>query len=344
MINKNELLTRVTEKDIMEFYWGEALVENVAKYKNPTRGDRKGTCYFSNRTGRYYLVDKSRTKGVGIGKECLGCFDFVMWHYTCSFKEALERINFDMNVQQRPIKRVIEVGVKFDADNRVGVAFKVVTRPYTEADYDYWQQFGISPKTLRDFKVRCVSKYHSNSKNKSRWELMYKKKDSDKDLCYVYLFGDRVKLYQPYSQFAKWRGNVKSDDIYGLDLLPIRGKTLYIASGCKDAMCLYEAGLDVIAPQSEKAGISEKIMSKLKSAFKDIVVVYDNDPTGIDQVQLFAEGHGVSYITLPNEYGKDVAEIVNKTNLDYMLNLVTGLTEQINELTNGNSKRYAGIE
>jgi DNA primase len=330
----------------MEFYWGEALIENVAKYKNPTRngGDRNGTCYFSNRGVHYYLVDKSRTDGYGLGKSHINCFDFVMWHHSCSFREALERINYEMNVQQKPIKHVVEEK-KTDPDNRVGVAFKVITRPYTQSDLDYWQQFSISPKTLRDFKVKCVEKCYTNAKNKTRWELVYKKKGTTyKDSAFVYLFGDRVKLYQPYSQFTKWKSNTKSSDIYGLDLLPIRGKTLYIASGCKDAMCLYEAGLDVIAPQSENAGISVDLMNKLKTSFRHIIVLYDNDETGLKQSELFVERHNtdnnVHYITLPNEHGKDVAEIVNKTNLDYVLNLVTDLTDEVlNELTNGSNKQ-----
>ena len=335
MISKDELLTKVTEKDIMEFYWGHALEEKKAKYKNPTRTDNKGTCVFKWTGNKYHFIDYAQPSGLGIHRSKFSCFDYVMWHYSCSFTECLHRIESDMNLALKPTSLVIRTAAPKKTMSTY-VAIKIETRKYVDLDYAYWLKFGIKGKTLRDFKVYALQKMYTNSKCSTKWELVYNKKQHNQDndannYAYAYVFGDRVKVYQPYSEFAKWRGNVSSNDIYGLDLLPKRGKVLYIASGCKDAMCMYQMGLDVIAPQSESAGISPDIMCKLKNAFDKVIVVFDNDVAGEKNAILFAERHNVSYITLPDEFGKDVAEIRSKTNEEYTLDLIT-------DLTNGSSE------
>lgn len=338
MIRLDELLSKVTQKEIMEFYWGERLVDNKPIYKNPYRPDRKGTCYFKWYNGNYRLIDHAR-EGIHTKVFSFNAFDYVMREYNCGFSECLIRINNDMQLGITASDKSYKIYnkpklVKQVVNNKV--SYKVVTRDYVDSDYAYWNRFGISKRTLRDFKVMPVYTYHSNSEQATKFKLGYTYNVNDP--CYVYCFSNSVKLYRPYrDDNKKWKSNTTKHDIYGLDLLPVRGSVLFIASGCKDAMCLYEMGFDVIAPQSENTEISIDLINKLKKSFGRVIYLYDNDETGIRFSNLYAVSNQCEAITLTCSNKpelKDVAELVECYGLDYVSDMITDLVNK--QMNNSN--------
>ena len=68
-------------------------------------------------------------------------------------------------------------------------------------------------------------------------------------------------------------------------------------------MCLYSLGISAIAPNSETQFISKNVLNDLKKRFKYIVVLFDNDLTGVSfmnkQKKKYPE---LIYTCIPRKY------------------------------------------
>jgi len=305
MILKQDILSVTTEKQIMEHYWGEHLTDNKAMYKNPMRQDGNGTCFFKWYGQKYIFVDRAR----GIDAN-FDCFKYVMWIHDCNFYEAMIRINNDMvlNAVSKVLKPQRDVSVK-KKYKKPSVNFKIKLRNWNQDDIDYWKQYHITIENVSKV-ARPVNSYMSNAGSVS-FKLKYRYKSTDP--CYMYSFNksNKVKLYQPYSDYNKWKSNTCINNIFGYKQLPHFGDDLYIVSGGKDMLCMWEMGYNAVAPQSESIRIPSHIMKDLKSRFRNIYYLYDNDPTGIEMSTKFAEEDQINNIILPTEniwIYKDVAE------------------------------------
>ena len=82
----------------------------------------------------------------------------------------------------------------------------------------------------------------------------------------------------------------------------------------KDCMLLYELGIPAIAPNSENLFITDLQYQKLKSKFKHILTVYDNDLPGIrglKKIKLTYPDLKVAFI--PRKYeAKDISDFYKK--------------------------------
>jgi hypothetical protein len=325
MILKEDILSIATEKQIMEFYWGERLTDNKAIYKNPMRFDGRGTCYFRWNGDKYMFVDRAR----GIGAN-FDCFKYVMWLHDCNFYEAMIRINNDM-VLGAASKVLRKVGEHKDHKKRKrsNVSFKIKLRNWNQDDIDYWSQYHISLDNL-DKIAKPVNSYSSNAGSVS-FRLKYRYKADDP--CYMYSFNKskKVKLYQPHSEYNKWKSNTSVYDIFGYEHLPHFGDELYIVSGGKDMLCMWEMGYNAVAPQSEGSKIPDNLMKDLKSRFKNIYYLYDNDTTGIKMSTKFAEEHKVNNIILPTDtigLYKDVADFCKGMGLSNTKDIIENVKRQ----------------
>lgn len=59
------------------------------------------------------------------------------------------------------------------------------------------------------------------------------------------------------------------------------GDLLVITKSLKDVMCLYEYGITAIAPCSENEFLTNTQYQKVKSKFKHIALLWDNDYAGV---------------------------------------------------------------
>ena len=59
------------------------------------------------------------------------------------------------------------------------------------------------------------------------------------------------------------------------------GDYLVFTKSLKDVMCLYEFGIPAIAPCSENLLLTEAQYNKVKTKFKNIYLLYDNDLPGV---------------------------------------------------------------
>jgi len=308
MILKEDILSKITEKDIMEFYWGEPLKDNKPIYRNPMRHDNKGKCYFKWHKNKYMFVD--RAKGVDANFDC---FQYVMWCHSCNFYDALNIINENLLLNTKNNLQSKKQYANSPKLKNKNVNFKIKLRKWNDHDKSYWNQFKIKLNTVNKI-AKPVSSYKSDSNS---FIFTTKYKYLIEDPCYVYQFDSRVKLYQPYSDFNKWRSNTTTNNIFGYKELPHFDDILFIASGGKDMLCLWEMGFNAIAPQSESNKLSEAVINDIKCRFKNIYFIYDNDPTGIEMSNKFAKEYTVNNIIIPkiNEC-KDIAELCKKIGLN----------------------------
>ena len=332
MILISDILSRVTEKDIMEHYYNERIIDKKPIYRNLMRNDTKGTCYFNWYNGTYYLIDRARGMNANFD-----CYDLVKYLYNCDYATCLRHINFDLGLGLEDKEISSNPGRKTKRKKYKKVYYKkkinyqIRARKWNRYDVQYWEQFGITIDTLIKYNVVPVKSYKDDVGASFKFKIRYKYTESDP--CYAFVFDGkksiRVKLYRPFSSDNKWKSNTSVGDIFGLkNLNDITDHTapLYIVSGLKDLMCMSEMGFYAIAPQSESTTIDINIIRNLRKNFKKIIILYDNDDTGVRMSLEHSNLYSSAYKILPKMNGlKDIAEFVQYYNKDYTKDLINQL-------------------
>ena len=74
-------------------------------------------------------------------------------------------------------------------------------------------------------------------------------------------------------------------------MLPKNGEFLVCTKSLKDVMLLYEYGIPAIAPCSENEFLSDTQYERIKSRFKHILLLWDNDLPGISAANKIRKKH-----------------------------------------------------
>ena len=139
-----------------------------------------------------------------------------------------------------------------------------------------------------------------------------------KSITYAFKFNSRYKIYSPYDDKNKWLSNTKKTDVQGYNQLPNKGERLIITSSLKDVMCLYAAGYNSIAMQSEMQIPDEKLINELKERFNTIEILYDNDfdkasNPGQTMARKICDLYEFKNICIPDQFtSKDPSDLVAK--------------------------------
>lgn len=121
------------------------------------------------------------------------------------------------------------------------------------------------------------------------------------------------RIYFPKRKSYRFLSNWDSKKIQGIKQLPNEGKLLVITKSLKDTMCLYSLGIPAIAPNSETLFIPDSMYEDLKSRFKNIVVLYDNDLAGVSNMRKIRDRYGAKCMWIPRSYGaKDISDFHKK--------------------------------
>ena len=223
-------------------------------------------------------------------------FDFVQKLNNCAFVEALEIINHDFNLGLSSKQSTS----KFEIDLYPEMPIWAL---------NYWKQFKVGEKSLQNLNVYCVKSLAIKSGK------VFTTLSSEKNPVFAYqVTSDCFKIYQPLSTKHKfsWLGVKPSEYVFGLAQLPSDGSTLYITAGEKDALCVIAQNAPAIAFNSETYIPSESLMTHLNLRFKNIIVLYDLDKTGMEQSEKLCKQYGIKRALLPKKLselgGKDIAD------------------------------------
>ena len=193
---------------------------------------------------------------------------------------------------------------------------------------EYWNKYGISKEWLEYAEVHPISTlFFNNDKTTIPAEK------------YAYVYVERkdnkvtLKVYQPYSERFKW---ISKHDSSVWDLwtkIPITGDKLIITSSRKDALCVWSnSGIPSLSLQGEGYIPKESVINELKSRYKDIYVLYDNDfQSDVNHGRLYgkhlSELYNLKQIEIPDEYkSKDPSDLCMNYGREVVRNVILQLT------------------
>lgn len=311
-LTKELILSRVSEERILSHYLGLPIKKGL--YRNPLRQDAKPTASFfkSKTNGRIMFKD------FGTGY----CGDFVsivMTKFNCSYYKALQIIANDFGIIKRqdlPKNKCLKKWDEEKFEDTGGAIIQVEIKDFTENDLQWWAKYGISQSTLKKFRVYSCKNVFLNG---NLFEMV-----SDNQYVYGYYGGikqdiEQWRIYHPKRNKFKWISNWKGSYIQGAkQLSKAGGDLLIIQKSLKDVMCLYEFGIQSIAPCSENLFVSNTVLTKLKKKYKRIIVWYDTDIPGINNLRKIKKEHPeLEYFFIPRKYNvKDFSDFRKKYGRD----------------------------
>jgi hypothetical protein len=300
LLDKEEVLKRVSEKDIFKALFNEDIVLNKGKYYTaPYRRDNHADCFFEVYEGVLCFVDFAST-----GKKSKSCFDVIMQMYNISFSESIawcnEEFNLGLGNSPTKVKKKLVVENDFIEEETILKSFKKRTitflpRKFNYKDKHFWGKYEISSNNLIEDKVVPIEIYKAHSKLGKPFSVR------PLGVCYAYTdFPEkRVKIYTPYgNKFNKWITDCNQDDVGSINQLREKGDLLVITKSYKDCRVLRNQGIDSIWFQNEGMFPNEKIIKSLGKRFKHIIIWFDNDNGGITNSRI-----AVQYINsiIPNK-------------------------------------------
>tara|TARA_R100000322_G_scaffold167648_1_gene135914 strand:+ start:157 stop:1182 length:1026 start_codon:yes stop_codon:yes gene_type:complete len=300
-LHSDIVLSRVSEYEIFR-YFCRNFKEIDRKFCSDLREDKTPTVSITFYKQRLWYYD------FGYPEHKFTCFDYVAFKYGTDFYGALIHIDecFGLGLRtgvrvKRPVLKVGQPVLREKKKSEI----QVRVRPWDSRDAVYWKQFGISKKILLIFDVQPISHYWINEQRFSCDSISYR-----------YRFDCGYKIYRPLERDFKWSSNVGMECLQGYPQLPPRGDTVVLTSSLKDVMCMAVLGYPSFALQSEMFMPREETISKVKTRFKEIVVLYDNDfdnPRNPGQTMAvkICEKYGLDNIVIPSYYrSKDISDLI----------------------------------
>ena len=196
----------------------------------------------------------------------------------------------------------------------------IATREWYNTDAEYWLQYNIGSSMLNEYNVKPIEGYNM-SKGSKQISIT-----SNYIYGYYTESGEVYKIYQPYKKKHKF--HKVSSHVQGLDQLKYDKPYLVVCSSLKDAMCLKSFGynIEVIAPDSENSLIKPHIIENLKSKYKKIITLFDNDEAGEKAIVKYNCVYGLNGLCLDKD--KDVSDSVKNHGLHYVRSILTPLLKK----------------
>lgn len=268
---------------------------------NPFYNDTKPSLsiYFNERSQRWMFKDFGDESYSG------DVFDFAAHYYGLDSKKdfysILKSMAKDLKIESEvpsEVAKIINIfGYKAEYKNGEGL----------KEAYEYFKQFGITESVLRQYRVRAVEKCYYLTRSGESKSRIFK----EQELFIAYNDNYFAKIYSPNPKGFFYIGNKPKDFVFGVNQIFIRAHkakffpdTLILTGGEKDVLTLTSLGYDAISLNSETATIPQTLTENLFDAYKNIVIFYDNDETGIRRsAQIWNElkdRFNVSIYTLPD--------------------------------------------
>ena len=193
---------------------------------------------------------------------------------------------------------------------QMGDGYTVELKEANEDSYKLFIDLGISIEALLEWWIYPIGIILRN-------ELSVYTSTKDAPVFGFFTSENHVKIYAPYlGTRPKFMhiGKKPEDFIFGWDHLPENGKAIFICAGEKDTLLMsHVIGYPAISPNSENSNsnITKEHFEELKNRFSEVVVLFDNDPTGKKSATKMANKFGIRMMELPEmEKGKDLTDYV----------------------------------
>lgn len=308
-ITKELLLEHNNEETYMAYYLGIPIKKGL--FVSPLRVDHKPTCSFYRGRQLYF-------KDFATG-ECLSFENVVMKKYGCNYHEALKIIATDFGIIDGSKPKIVPIQPIFKKEKKTII--QIEAKSFTKEELEWWEQFGITKNILTKYRVYSCKTVFLNGRIESIYD--------SKCPSYGYYFGNEEgrelwKIYYPYRKNFRFIGNIKTTTIQGYNQLPKKSKLLVITKSLKDCMVLYNLGIAAIAPQSETQFIEDNVLEVLKKRFKHIVLLFDNDQTGLEFTNKIKRKYKwITPMIIPLKYkAKDISDFYKAYGRDRTIELI----------------------
>lgn len=311
LVTAEYILSKVDEGQIFSYYFGYFELKKL--YPSKLRKDRRPSTGFfiSAKTGSLLHKDFATN-------EVLNCFMFVARLYNISYIDALNMIAKDFGLVEgsviRPEAKTILQNINFDKEIKSQTLIQIIPSTWKHSHKAYWNQYHIDIQRLKKNNVYPVKDLFVNK--------VFFKTD---ELCFAYLvkhidengkYHEYLKIYQPLrtNETGKWINNVPISVPFGLYELNYNSPHIAIGKAKKDEMVLQYFFTSTIGTQNEsEAAIPPPLISRLHEAFPKKTIIWDADPTGVENCKKF-NSKGFGYFNTPAylvERGiKDVSDYV----------------------------------
>lgn len=316
-LNKNLILSTLTEEQIFAFYIGSE-IKSKKLFRSALRDDKNPTCsMYRNKSGTLIYKDFATNQH-------LNCFGYVMELFKCDYYKALQIIANDFNIihDNSIVKNRGKIIPKeFKIEEKGFSKIQIESQDFSEQELKWWKKFGITKEILDKYNVYSCKHIFLNG------QLIAKSQQHCPIFGYYgkkYQGNELWKIYFPKRKESRFMGNYPSKKMQGYEQLPKTGKICVITKSMKDSMCLYSLGIPACAPNSETVIPSETIISDLKKRFKYIICLWDNDYTGISFLNKFKKKYPeLIYTWIPRKYGaKDISDFYKENGRQKTLNLI----------------------
>lgn len=294
---------RLTDYEIYAFYIGK--FKPGVNISSPFRRDSTPSFHI------YFQKDELRHVDYGNNSYAGNCIDFVQQLFDLDFKGAINKIWEDLlddaGNKKHPIKDIPEICKKWKK------IIQVSTRFFTPYELEYWNQYGLNSSDLHMHNVFSIE---------GLWiDKMYIPTDPD-ELRFGYLFEDYIKIYKPNNKEGyRFITNAPIDYISGFNrvLKSAHRDIIIITKSLKDEMVLekllrgYTTNVCSIQAENIKS-LNESQINFFKTNFKQVILNFDNDTTGITVAKYYKDNYNLETIFVPNEYQdcKDFADVSKK--------------------------------
>jgi hypothetical protein len=312
-ITKEFLLSKNSEETYMSYYLGVPVKKGL--FRSPLRSDNHNTCsFFRGRSGNLYFKDFATG-------QCLTFEGVVMEKYRCTYPNALKIIAKDFGyIQSSEVKKQeIKIQPKFEGEKETFIQVEI--KDFSESELKWWNSFGVTKQTLDKYKVYSIKTVFLNGN-------IYAQSTQHSPI-YGYYFGkkeniEQWRIYMPKRKEFRFIGNVSTKTIQGYKQLPDNGKLLVITKSMKDTMLLSSLGIPAVAPNSETQFVSEKLLDEFRERFKNIVLLYDSDLTGVRFMNKIRKQYrDLIVCMIPRKYeAKDISDFYQKYGRSKTISLI----------------------
>lgn len=269
LMGEDEILEEVDEYLLYCFYLGFN-PEMRVRYKSPVRDPRNADdnaswSLFTNtsRLSREYAWKDSGTGEFG------DIYKLVMMKYGCKNRAiAIEKVKQDFLVGNGTefARQIIAAPKNVDPAH-----IKLKSRAFDHGDLEWWfERTGAGEDRLNRFCVRRVKYY---------W--MYDHQNTPSfcnDRVYSYRIYDHYQLYFPHrDRDRRFRNDFNDEHLLGFNQLRYQSDILIITKSMKDIITLDTMDFEAVSPRGEHTPIPAKFMEFLKTKYKFIVTLFDND-------------------------------------------------------------------
>ena len=306
---------------------GERSKKNV---KNPFYNDKKGSLSIYKKDDRWIFYDHGEINFHG------DIFDFADYYYRKDSPKDFYQLLIDIN-------RDLKLGLIDKGREKANPDFTFKPNPLEENSWEvyykyslsdieleYWKQYGISNQTLKEFKVKSVSKLVL-TKPDGKSHTIFSTKNNP---IFAYVYSrELIKIYKPFDKNVRffWIGSKAGAELFGYTQCKredhFGNHDLIITGGEKDVMCLYELEYFAVTLNSETSLIPQDFLNEIKHLYKSVIVLYDIDETGVKSSKHLVQKYNLKRVHLPEivlrNKGKDISDYIavggSKTDLEDLI-------------------------